>query len=114
MTGQSSLLSGQAIATGKFKGFECSGFVIQACSNISIDAVGENGKLFQLKRIWPKVSEYNASQNICHINIKGGSIFGFWGNMVGKAAGPDFFTLTESGNYRKVDIESLSFKCTKK
>ena len=102
------------LATGKFKGLECSGFVIQACSNVSIDAVGQNGKLFELKRVWPKVTEYNASQNICHIRMKGGSVFGFWGDVVGKASGPDFYTLTKSGDYKKVEIESLSFKCRKR
>ena len=102
------------LATGKFSGLVCSGFVIQSCSNVSVDAVGENGRLFELKRSWPKVTEFNSSQKLCHIRVKGNSVFGFWGDVVGEAASPDFYSLTSSGKYKKVDIESLSFKCQKR
>ena len=80
------------IATGSFEGTECKGFGIKFCSNVKIDAVGEGNKLFEMKREYKRVTEYSSSQNLCHINLKGRGILGFWGNVAKSNMAPNFYT----------------------
>ena len=95
---------------GKFKGTVCKGFGIQSCKWVRVDAVSKDGKLFSLKRNYRSVSEYNSKQGLCHVRIKKEGMFG---ELFNKVTGPDFYSKQAGGQFKKVDIEDLSFNCRK-
>ena len=75
-----------------------------------VDAVSKGGELFNLKPRYKTVSEFNSSQGLCHIRTKKE---GLLGKLFDKATGPEFFSKQSNGQFKKVDIESLSFNCRK-
>jgi len=92
----------------------CSGFVIEVCKFVQVDAVkGENGKLYNVKCCYDSVSEYSKSKGRCWINTKskGGGLLS-WG--VNAVTQPEFLHLNEDGNYEELDVEYLTFKCQRR
>jgi hypothetical protein len=101
-------------AIGNIKGNVCSGFVIEACKFVQVDAVkGDDDKLYTVNRCYGSVSEYSESKGRCWIKTKskGGGLLS-WG--VNAATQPEFFHLSENGDYEKLDVEYLTFKCQKR
>lgn len=86
-------------AIGEFSGTVCSGLFIKDCSWVSVDAVEKGGKLFNIKRNYSKVTEYHSIQELCHIKIN--------------KKNQNFYSKTSSGQFKKVLISTLSFKCRK-
>lgn len=102
--------SADYVATGDIEGQACSGFGIQSCSHVSVDAVeGDDGRLHTVKRRYSSVSDYNANKGRCWIETKarGGGVIGW---VAGAISGPDFYTETEDG-FKKVDIDYITFPC---
>ncbi len=100
-------------ATGVIKGNICSGFILESCKTVKIDAVkGENGELFSINKCYSSVSEYSKSKKLCWINTKskGGGALSWAANSLTQ---PDFLHKNESGKYEELDVEYLVFKCTK-
>ena len=100
-------------ATGVIEGNVCSGFILESCKTVPIVAVkGDDGQLYTMTRRFPGVDEYNAKKGRCWINTKSKG----WGLLSGAANAvlqPQFFTRSESGGYEEVDVEYLTFICTK-
>lgn len=113
------LLSSSAVlaeycATGKIEANECSGFIIESCSFITVDAVRDDeGQLFHPKKCYQSVTEHNSSKGRCWINTKskGGGLIS-WGINV--AVQPNFLHKNSSGEYEEIDADYITFKCSKK
>ena len=100
-------------AVSKIKGNVCSGFVIEACKFVVVDAVKrDDGKLYELSRCYESVSDYSESKGRCWVRTKskGAGLFS-WG--VNAADQPEFYHLKDDGTYEEIDVEYLSFKCRK-
>ena len=101
-------------AVGKIEANECSGFIIESCSLIEINAVKDDeGNLFHPMQCYQSVSEYSASKNLCWINTKseGGGIVS-WG--LNSATQPNFLHKNSKGEYEEIDADYIVFKCSKK
>ena len=98
-------------ATGKIEGNVCKGFIIESCSSIEVHAVeGDDGKLYEVKRCYEDVSEFDANQGRCWIRTKssgGGLISG----ALNLFTGMGFYHRSSSGNFEEVDAEYLTFQC---
>lgn len=104
----------QYVATGPYKGTVCSGFIIQSCAIHEITAVkGKDGKLYTLKTEHQAVDEYNGDNKRCHIRTKskGAGLLSVGVNAITQ---PVFLTKQAGGDYKELDIESVSFPCIKK
>lgn len=56
----------QYCAVGNIKGNVCSGFVIEACKFVQVDAVkGDDDILYTVGRCYESVSEYSESKGRC-------------------------------------------------
>ena len=95
-------------ATGKIEANECSGFIIEACSFIEVNAVKEGGKFYEIKKCYNSVSDHKG--NRCWINIKGSNLVTKGINTVLQ---PDFYTY-KNGEYIEIDPEYLVFNCVEK
>ncbi|MGH1472742.1 MAG: hypothetical protein ACRBCS_16315 [Cellvibrionaceae bacterium] len=101
-------------AVGKIEANECSGFIIESCSLIKVDAVRDDeGNLFHPKKCYESVTEYNSSNERCWINTKskGGGIIS-WG--INAAVQPKFLHKNSKGEYEEIDADYITFKCSKK
>lgn len=100
-------------AIGKIEANECTGFVIESCGFVRVDAVkNDKGQLFHPSKCYKSVSEYNSSKGRCWINTKskfGGLIS--WG--INAAVQPNFLHKNNNGNYEEIDADYITFKCRK-
>ena len=95
---------------GEIKGQVCKGFVIEACSMKVVAAVENNqGGLSEVKRYFNTVSEYKSSTSHCYVRIKSksDSIFSKGADAL---LNPVFYERVD-GQYRKIDVDYLSFQC---
>ena len=102
------------IVTGKIRGQQCTSYIVfDHCSTRSIDAVkGKDGRLYTIKRRYPKVSDYSEKKGLCWINTKsrgGGLITGAMNLFLGVT----FFEKKQDGSFKELDIEYLVFPCVK-
>ena len=98
---------------GKVEGNSCWGVGFQMCSLKTIEAVkGEDGKLYTVADSFAKVSEYNAAKGRCWIKTKDSSL-GLISMAANSAFSPTFYEKTSSGEFKKVDVEYVTFKCIK-
>ncbi|MCG9721910.1 hypothetical protein [Shewanella sp. Isolate7] len=110
----SSCVLAEYCAIGKIEANECSGFIIESCSFINVDAVrNDEGQLFHPKKCYESVTEYNAHKERCWINTKskGGGLIS-WG--INAATQPNFLHKNSSGEYEEIDADYITFKCSKK
>lgn len=101
-------------AVGKIEANECSGFVIESCSFIKVDAVRDDeGNLFHPKKCYESVTEHNSSKGRCWINTKskGGGIITLGINA---AVQSNFYHNNSKGEYEEIDADYITFKCSKK
>lgn len=99
------------LVKGPIEGNVCWGLGIEVCGLKKLDAVkGADGRLFTISDRFKSVSEYNSAKGRCWIRTKstGGGLFS-WG--VNAAIQPEFFEKTDSGEYKKHDVEYVTFKC---
>ncbi len=97
-------------AISEIKGNVCSGFVIETCKFVRIDAVKEGGKLYKVNRCYESVSEHSESKSRCWIRTKstGGGLLS-WG--LNAASQPQFLHQNSDGTYEDIDVEYITFKC---
>ena len=98
---------------GKIEGSSCWGVGFQMCSMKTIEAVkGDDGRLYTVAESFPRVSEYSASKGRCWIRAKDSGT-GLISMAANAAFSPSFYEKTSSGEFKKVDVEYITFKCTK-
>jgi hypothetical protein len=97
-------VSADYIATGPIKGFFCTGFVIEACSQKEVNRVEQGGQLFEVKRVYKDVDEYKSNLEYCHIRVKGNSAWSFLSDT------PVFFYFEEELG----TPDSIGFPCVKR
>ena len=101
-------------AIGKIEANECSGFIIESCKFIKVDAVRDDeGNLFHPKKCYETVTEYNSRKGRCWVTTKskdGGIIS--WG--INAAIQPNFLHKNTKGDYEEIDADYITFKCSKK
>ena len=94
---------------GKIEGGHKSymGFVLEI---VSVDAVGQKGKLFNLATVYKKVSEYNEIKKRCWIRTELGLI----GKALNLFNNEQFWERKKDGSYRELNLEYITFPCIKK
>jgi hypothetical protein len=102
------------LVNGKVEGNVCSGTIVKTCKFEDLHAIkGSDGNLYTITNSFESVTEYNQSKNRCWINIKGRGIGVIsWG--INAAVQPDFYEKTSSGEFKKVDVDFITFKCIKR
>ena len=95
-------------ATGKIKANECSGFIIEHCSFVEVNAVKDNGTFYEMKKCYDSVTDYK--KGLCWIHIKASNIIS---KGINAAFQPDFYNY-KNGKYTEIDAEYLVFKCIEK
>jgi hypothetical protein len=99
---------------GKVEGSSCWGVGFQMCSMKTIEAVkGDDGRLYSVAESFSKVSEYNASKGRCWIRTKDSSL-GLISMAANAAFSPTFYEKTSSGEFKKIDVEYVTFKCVQR
>lgn len=111
------LISTQARADylvwGEIEGTVCWGIGIEVCSQKKLHAVkGKDGRLYTISDRFESVSEYNETKGRCWIRTKstGGGLIS-WG--INTAIQPEFYEKLPSGEFKKHDVEYVTFKCKK-
>lgn len=101
------------IKSGPATGMECSSYVVfDSCKIRRIDAVsGEDNQLHELIDRYSEVTEYNERNGMCHIRIAN-SWFAKTVQRVRNQA-LTFYEKQADGRYEKVDVENVSFPCSK-
>jgi hypothetical protein len=101
-------------AIGKIEASECSGFIIESCSFIRVDAVRDDqGKLYAPKTCYNDVSQYDASKHRCWIHTKStGSGALSW--VINATTQPNFLHKNASGGYDDINAEYITFGCRPK
>ncbi|MEO1860671.1 MAG: hypothetical protein ABGZ19_12295 [Verrucomicrobiales bacterium] len=100
-------------ATSKIEANVCSGFVIESCSHVKVDAIkNSEGKLFNISKCYKDVSEYSKSKGRCWINTKSKG-YGLisWG--IDAMTQPNFAHKNKDGKYESIDAEYITFMCKK-
>jgi len=102
--------------TGPMIGTVCTGFGLVCQSNVPIVAFKDTfqGKTLYvpMETSFPSVDSYNASSQTCHIRLNRG-IWTPLNWLIGKLKNPDLYT-REDGQLKKVEPESVRFKCVKR
>lgn len=94
--------------TGPMTGTVCTfGLVCQ--SNVTIVAVKEQDRFYEVTETFQAVDDYNARTQTCHIRLSRG----IWTPLNWLTKTPDFYT-QEDGKFKKVEPESVRFKCKKR
>ncbi len=100
-------------ATEPIKGNVCTGFIIESCKHVQIDAIkDDDGNLFEPKRCYDSVTEYSESKNLCWIHTKSKN----WGALswaINSISQPNFLHKNQSGELEEIDVEYIVFKCEK-
>lgn len=97
-------------AIGPIEGQVCSGFVIQSCSRKTVAAVeNSNGGLSEIKRYFRQVTEHNKSTDRCFVRIKSKDD-SLISAGIDAIRNPKFYEKV-GGEYKKIDIEYLTFNC---
>ena len=100
------------VATGQFEGTVCHGIGITWCESHTIAAVkGDDGKPYSLRKTFNEVTEYNGETCIIKTKQSGGALIN---GVINAAKQPDFLEKTESGDYKKLDVEYITFPCVKR
>lgn len=102
------------VATGPIEGNVCWGIGIEVCGLHKVAAVkGDDGRLFEVSTKYDSVTEYKESSGRCWIKTKssGGGLFSWGINAIKQ---PTFLEITDSGKYKELDVEYLTFKCVKR
>ncbi len=102
------------LATGPIEGNVCWGIGIEICSMKKLDAVkGKDGRLYTISDRFEAVTEYKQDKERCWIrtkSVQAGLIS--WGINV--LTQPEFYEKEPSGEYKKHDVEYVTFKCVKR
>lgn len=96
---------------GKVEAVECSGFIIESCKFIRVDAVlDDNGNLYNVKECYSQVSDYKPELNRCWITTKskGGGLLSWFTNVNTQ---PKFVHKNISGEYENIDANYITFPC---
>ncbi len=103
------LANADYLVTGKITGQECSGFVLEVCSNRNVDAVeGDNGKLYHLAEIYSDVDDYDGKR--CWIRTKSKGL-GLISKAIDAIGGDQFYEKEKDGRYVEIDVEYITFPC---
>ena len=98
---------------GTIQAVDCYDFGISYCSTKTVTEVRKDGQIYELKKYYEKVSEYNSSKGTCHIKTKskdGGLLS--WG--INAVTQPDFYGYDSDGKFGKIDADYIYFKCVKR
>jgi hypothetical protein len=100
-------------AIGKIEGQVCYGFGIEVCGLHIISAVkGDDGKLYEPNTHYQSVSEYRESSGRCWIHTKTTKL-GLFNSVANAVFQPTFYEKV-NGEYEKLDVEYITFKCRKR
>ena len=93
--------------TGKITGGhkKYMGFAIEI---VNVDAVGKKGDLYNLQRVYKKVSDYKNDR--CWIDTRLGQI----GKVLNFFRNQNFYERQSDGTYRKLNLEYITFPCVKR
>ena len=109
----SSHLYAEYFVTGKIEGNVCWGFGIEVCGLHDIAAVkGDDGKLYEPNTRYQSVTEYRESSGRCWIRTKSTQI-GLFNPVANAFLQPTFYEKVD-GKYEKLDVEYITFKCSKR
>ena len=109
--------SADYIAVGPIRGQECTSYVLfESCEMYSVDAVlGDGDKLYTIQTRYESVSDHKVLKDgteRCWIRLKAGGL-GLWSKAANLFLADRFHTKTPDGEYEKIDVEYLVFKCKK-
>lgn len=77
---------------------------------VNVDAVMEDGKLYEVGKQYPTVTEYDKNKGRCWLKV-GGGVTG----VLQMFSGRSWHTLQADGTYKKIkNLEYLTFPCVKK
>jgi hypothetical protein len=98
------------LVEGQIEGSVCTNYIVfQTCKFVNVDAVqGDDGELFEIKTQFDNVTEEN--NGLCFIRLK---YEGWIAWALRKTVGPTFFTKKQDGQFEKIDLEYVVFKCKK-
>ncbi|TCV81275.1 hypothetical protein [Sulfurirhabdus autotrophica] len=96
---------------GQITGPVCRGIGIELCETHNVDAVeGKDGKLFAVNNRFNKVDEYRNGKCWIKTKVKSFGLFNFAAN----AAVAHQFYEKQGGELKKIDVDSISFKCVER
>ena len=105
------------VATGKFEGQQCTGFIISLCKFVDVDFVKyrwqEIGTLTRIYKNVDEVKTLDDNTKLCFIHIHDEGIFSFIWTIIRKYKGPFFMhgTMTE---HTKASTQNTSLSIVKK
>lgn len=100
--------------TGQIEGNVCHGFGIEWCRFHKIAAVKDGkGQLYEVKTRYESVGEYNENDKRCWVNTKskGAGVVSWVANV---RKNYTYLEKNSSGGYEELDVEYLTFPCTKR
>ena len=117
--GINSFVKAEYIATGKIQGCDWKFGGFAGKCGIEIKAFKKNGQFYELENVYPKVDEYNKTRHnnkdyyMCHIRLYKGQVSKYLNNIKKLFSDDGFYTIDNEGNYKRINNESISFKCIK-
>ena len=98
---------------GQIKAEDCYNLGIKFCSTKTVTEIRKDGRRYQISNYFDKVSEYNASRQMCYIKTKS-TDWGILSMGINAVSQPDFWGHDKDGKFGKIDAEYVYFKCVKR
>lgn len=95
---------------GQITGPVCHGIGIDVCKSHNVDATDKDGRLFTVSDKFKKVDEHHDGRCCVKTKVKNFGPFNFVANA---ALSPTFYE-KKDGEFKKVDVEYIAFKCIEK
>lgn len=99
------------IATGPITSSSCSNFIVfSSCEKVTVDAMSSNGAMYEPRRTWDRVDEYNPKSGSCVVRVGRGGSIAITDKIINAVTLPTFYT-RKNGALEKINIEYLRFPC---
>lgn len=99
------------VATGPITSSSCSNYIVfSSCEKVSVDAMSTNGTMYEPRRVWDRVDEYNQNSSSCIVRVGRGGSIALTDKIINAATLPTFYT-RKNGALEKINIEYLRFPC---
>ena len=99
------------VATGPITSSSCSNYLVfSSCEKVTVDAMSSNGAMYEPRRTWDRVDEYNPKSGTCVVRVGRGGSIAITDKIINAATLPTFYTRKNSG-FEKINIEYLRFPC---
>lgn len=102
------------VAVGPFTSSSCTNYLLfKSCQVVTVDAVRNDGKLYEIRKRWADVDRFNKGKGTCYVKISSAGSLALTDILISTLNSQVFYT-RKNGQLEEINIEHLNFKCVKR